>query len=125
RLVSLPRESAQGAGARVQRVPRGAPRMDRHVVSYVRDLLPRVHSVAPMSPVVRAAQRRLRRTLSKARDAVVGRAVEPTIETIARFDHRWPAFSSALGFVTTEACAGDSVECGVCTGTSRALLSCA
>jgi len=62
-----------------------------------------------MSPVVRAAQRRLRRTLSKARDAVVGRAVEPTIETIARFDHRWAVFSSAVEFVATEEIAGDII----------------
>ena len=76
-----------------------------------------------MSPVVRAAQRRLRRTLSKARDAIVGRAVEPTIETIARFDHRWPVFSSAVEFVATEEIAGDIVECGVFTGMSLALFS--
>jgi hypothetical protein len=76
-----------------------------------------------MSPVVRAAQRRLRRTLAATRDAVVGRAVEPTIQTIARFDQRWSVFASAVEYVAAEGIAGDIVECGVFTGLSLALLA--
>jgi len=76
-----------------------------------------------MSPIVRSARRRLRRTLSLARDAVVGRHVEATIETIARLDRRWPVFSSAVEFVAVEGIPGDIVECGVFTGLSLALLA--
>jgi O-methyltransferase len=76
-----------------------------------------------MSSVVRTAQRRVRRSLSKARDAVVGRRVETAIDTIARFDPRWPVFASAVDFVATENIPGDIVECGVFTGLSLALFS--
>src|SRR5262249_56394985 len=47
--VPLWRRPGKGAVGRVERVPRGAPRGDRNVLSHVRHVLPRLHPLAPMN----------------------------------------------------------------------------